>query len=50
MVDTVEYLDRLVSHGKVAVDPGKSDTVMSWPTPICVKEVQLFLGLANYYS
>ena len=40
MVDTVKYLGHLVSHGKVAVDPGKSDAVMSWPKPMCVKEVQ----------
>ena len=39
-VNTVKYLGHLVSHGKVAIDPGKSDTVMSWLMPMCVKEVQ----------
>ena len=32
---------------KVAVD--KVDAVSSWPTPMCVQEVQGFLGLANFY-
>ena len=32
---------------KVAVD--KVDAVSSWPTLMCVWEVQGFLGLANFY-
>ena len=32
---------------KVAVD--KVDAVSSWPTPMCVCEVQGFLGVANFY-
>ena len=32
---------------KVAVD--KIDTISSWPMPMCVREVQGFLGLANFY-
>ena len=32
---------------KVAVD--KVDAVSSWPMPMCVQEVQGFLGLANFY-
>ena len=27
----------------------KVKRVLEWPTPKCVKEVQKFLGLANYY-
>ena len=23
--------------------------ILEWPTPMCVKDVQKFLGLANYY-
>ena len=32
---------------KVAVD--KVNAVLSWPMPTYVREVQGFLGLANYY-
>ncbi len=28
---------------------GKVKGVLDWPTPKCVKDVQKFLGLANYY-
>ena len=31
----------------MAVD--KVDTVLSWSKPTCVREVQGFLGLANFY-
>ena len=27
----------------------KVEGVMNWPIPQCVKDVQKFLGLANYY-
>ena len=33
----------------VAVDPDKVAKVMNWPTPTSAREVQQFLGLANYY-
>ena len=45
----VEFLGHVVSAegGKVAVY--KVDAVSSWSTPTCVREVQGFLGLANFY-
>ena len=33
----------------VAVDPDKVAKVKNWPTPHSAREVQQFLGLANYY-
>jgi len=30
------------------MDPHKVDSILSWPTPTCVKDVQSFIGLANY--
>ena len=45
----VEYLGVIVSHNKVKMDPGKIKAVKEWPTPMTVKEVQQFLGFANYY-
>lgn len=32
------------------MDPGKVDAVRDWPEPSCQREVQQFLGLANYYN
>ena len=31
------------------MEKGKVKGVLEWPTPKCVKDVQKFLGLANYY-
>ena len=31
------------------MDPTKFEAVLSWPVPKSVKEVQLFLGFANFY-
>ena len=45
----VEYLGVIVSHNKVKMDPGKIKAVKDWPTLTMVKEVQQFLGFANYY-
>ena len=35
--------------GGVATDPAKINQVAQWPVPQSTKEVQKFLGLANYY-
>ena len=29
--------------------PGKVEAIATWPTPTCVRDVQAFLGLCNYY-
>lgn len=46
---TVEYLGMLISKGTVAMDPGKVKAVVDWPIPKKVKDVQAFLGFANFY-
>ena len=47
---SVKYLGHVVENGSVCVDPGKAEGVCSWPRPTCTKDVQQFLGLANYYN
>ena len=46
---TVGYLGHTVSREGVAVDPDKVAKVKNWSTPHSAREVQQFLGLANYY-
>ena len=45
----VEYLSLIISHGKIAMDPVKVAGVAEWPLPTRKKEVQSFLGFANFY-
>ena len=43
------YLGHVVSNKGVATDPSKTDKVAHWPAPTSQRDVQQFLGLANYY-
>ena len=45
----VHFLGHVVSTEGISTDPSKTNAVASWPTPTCCKDVQKFLGLANYY-
>jgi Reverse transcriptase (RNA-dependent DNA polymerase) len=45
----IEYLGLIMSQGKVEMDPVKVAGVMDWPVPKNRKEVQVFLGFANFY-
>ena len=45
----MKYLGNIVENGTIRVDLDKVAVVQTWPAPTCVKEVQEFLGLVNYY-
>ena len=45
----VEYLGHIISQGLVRMDPSKVEGVTTWPTPKTKKELQSFLGFANFY-
>ena len=47
--DKIEYLGMIISKGHVAMDPVKVKAVLEWPEPTKVKQVQAFLGFANFY-
>jgi hypothetical protein len=47
--DRVEYLGLIISPGKIEMDPVKIEGVSKWPAPSNVKEVQSFVGFANFY-
>ena len=45
----VTFLCHIVSDKGVSTDPTKTKAIRNWPTPTSRREVQQFLGLANYY-
>ncbi|CAI5470302.1 unnamed protein product [Closterium sp. Yama58-4] len=46
----VQFLGHMVSAQGVHVDPKKIEAVRTWKAPENVKELQQFLGFANYYN
>src|SRR5258706_1849279 len=45
----VEYLGFILSPEGLCMDPAKVSTIQAWPVPCNVREVQSFLGFANFY-
>jgi len=48
-VRKVGFLGVIIGLGGIKMEEEKMKGVLDWPTPKCVKDVQKFLGLANYY-
>lgn len=48
-VDTVEYLGYILSPTGLTMDEKKVQVIQEWPEPRTVKDVQAFLGFANFY-
>ncbi len=46
---TVSFLGYVISSGGVAMDKRKVRALVNWPRPHSVKELQRFLGFANFY-
>jgi len=49
-VKKVEFLGVIIGPKEVEMQKEKVKGVLNWPTPKNVKEMQKFLGLANYYK
>ncbi len=45
----VKFLGHKISSEGISTDNKKTVEIENWPTPSCVKDLQAFLGLANYY-
>jgi len=48
-VKEVGFLGVIIGLEGIKMEEEKVKGVLEWPTPKCVKDVQKFLGLANYY-
>ncbi|KAL0150461.1 hypothetical protein M9458_054278 [Cirrhinus mrigala] len=45
----ISFLDYIISPKGVAMDDSKVRAVVNWPQPTTIKELQRFLGFANFY-
>ena len=45
----VEFLGFIISRNSITIDLLKTKAITEQPTPITVKEVQLFLSFVNFY-
>jgi len=48
-VKEVGFLGVVIGPEDIKIEEEKVKGVLDWPTPKCVKDIQKFLGLANYY-
>jgi RNase H-like domain found in reverse transcriptase/Reverse transcriptase (RNA-dependent DNA polymerase) len=48
-VQEVSFLGFKIGHGKVEMEPERVEAVRNWPKPSKLREVQEFLGFANFY-
>ncbi|KAK3557454.1 hypothetical protein QTP70_027739, partial [Hemibagrus guttatus] len=48
-VTQVQFLGFIIKPGQIKMDPQKVQAVVDWLSPSSVKEVQRFLGFANFY-
>ena len=45
----IEFLGVIIGPEGIKMEKEKMKGVLEWPTPKCVKNIQKFLGLENYY-
>ena len=48
-LETIEYLGYILSPSRLSMACDKIQTVLNWPKPWKVKDIQSFLGFANFY-
>ncbi len=47
--ESLEYLGFIIGKDGITMHPKKLDTIKAWLVPKSIKEVQSFLGFANFY-
>jgi hypothetical protein len=45
----IEFLGLIVGNGNIRMDPGKVEAIKKWESPKNKKDLQTFLGFANFY-
>ena len=47
--EQIEFLGFVVGQAGISMEPSKVDTIATWPVPKTQREMQVFLGFANFY-
>jgi Reverse transcriptase (RNA-dependent DNA polymerase) len=47
--ESVDYLSHMIGPNGLQMDPAKVKVIQDWPEPWKVKDIQSFLGFANFY-
>ncbi len=47
--DKVRFLGYIVSHQVIQIEEEQIKIVRDWPKPQSVRDIQVFLGFANFY-
>ena len=48
-MEEIPILEVMVGKGQIQMEQGKIKAVKEWKTPTKVKDVESFLGFANFY-
>ena len=48
-VDTTKFLSFIILPSSISMSQLKVNTILRWPTPCSLKQVQSFLGFSNFY-
>ena len=49
LVTEMNYLGLVITSDGIRIDPHKVSAVQQWNTPMCVQDLQAFIGFANFY-
>jgi len=47
--ESVDFLGFVVTPAGVVIDQSRVTTIQEWPVPTCYRDIQVFLGFANFY-
>jgi hypothetical protein len=47
--ESIDYLGHMIGPDRLQMDPAKVKVIQNWPEPQKVKDIQSFLGFANFY-
>ena len=47
--DTVNFLGFVITPRGIEMEKSRIETIKAWPEPTCIRDVQMFLGFANFY-